>query len=65
MLIYMVSLVTNNDITYKIAFIIGVTSFIAPIIIYKITKKKNSLLIDEENKPLQFADIFPEKNSVD
>lgn len=65
MLICMISLVTNNDITYRIAFIIGITSFIAPIIIYKITKKKNSLLIDEENKPLQFVDIFPEKYSVD
>ncbi len=53
-------LLLNQDVTYKIAFFIGLTSLVLPIIIYK------SMGLDkchqEEmklNQHLQFSDIFP------
>ena len=63
----MLFLVINNDITYKIAFIIGLISFIAPIIVYSLRQysKRNLNLNREINNRIQFKDIFPEKAEDD
>ena len=67
MVICLLFLVINNDITYKIAFIIGLISFIAPIIVYSLRQysKRNLNLNREINNRIQFKDIFPEKAEDD
>ncbi len=62
MLICLAFLLLNKDVSYKIAFGIGLISFVLPIIIFKI------LGLDEErekyliaNKHIRFSDMFPQK----
>lgn len=53
----------GKDPSYKIAFIMGVASFIAPILIYKLggfDKRRHEAL--KHNQHLQFKDIFPKKS---
>ncbi len=57
-------LIFNQDVTYKIAFVIGLITLIFPMLMYKflgIGKHHNNLMT--ENKHLQFSDVFPTKKS--
>lgn len=60
MLIALFFLVLNKDPTYKLAFYIGMVSFVVPIIIYKIfdlsKKRKKALHVKTRVK---FQDLFP------
>lgn len=56
----MIFLVLNKEPTYKIAFFMGIISFIVPIIIYKaggFHKRRHVAM--ERNQHLRFEDIFP------
>ncbi len=59
----LVFLVFNQDITYKLAFAIGIVTLLAPIIIYKVLglhqRYQNEM---REDQHLQFSDIFPSRN---
>ena len=62
MVICLVFLLFNDDPSYKIAFGIGLFSFVIPIIIYKLLgldKKREMILI--MNKHIRFSDVFPTK----
>ncbi len=62
MLICMFFLLLHHDPTYKIAFGIGLLSFLAPIAIYKLFKlDKHRDAILTANKHPRFADFFPTK----
>ena len=65
MLICLIFLVINNDITYKVAFIIGIISFITQIIIYALMRRRSRHPHLASNMCLQFKDIFPEKFQYD
>lgn len=59
----LVFLIFNQDVTYKIAFAIGITTLVLPIIIYKmmgLDRQYNAKMI--ENKHVKFSDIFPTRN---
>lgn len=59
----LIFLLFNKDATYKIAFFMGITSFIGPIIIYKLggfDKRRHIAL--RRNRHLHFKDIFPKRN---
>ncbi|WP_115304025.1 amino acid permease [Legionella beliardensis] len=59
----LIFLCMNQDPTYKIAFIMGVASFVVPIVIYKLGgfhKRRTEAM--ERNKPIQFKDIFPNRS---
>lgn len=59
----LIFLLLNHDPTYKIAFFMGVTSFLGPIIIYKFFGfDKRRHLIMEKSNHLKFNDIFPNRN---
>ena len=63
MLACLVFLLLNDDYTYKIAFVIGVFSFVVPIVIYKLnTKRRNYIKIEDVSRPLQFKDLFPKRS---
>ena len=58
----LVFLFFNPISTYKIAFILGLISFIGPILIYRFggfAKRRHIVL--EMNKNIQFKDVFPDK----
>lgn len=62
MIIALFFLVFNKDPTYKLAFSIGVVSFIVPIVIYKLfdlTKKQRKAL--QSKTRITFKDLFPER----
>lgn len=62
----LIFLLFNKDSTYKIAFFMGITSFIGPIIIYKLggfDKRRHIAL--QRNRHLHFKDIFPKRNQED
>lgn len=64
MCICLVFLLFNKDPTYKIAFFMGVSSFVVPILIYKLGGfDKNRSLALERSKHLHFEDIFPKKGT--
>lgn len=57
-------LVFNQDVTYKIAFVIGLVTLLLPILMYKLLGlDKHHKAFMEENKQLQFSDVFPPKIS--
>ncbi|OGV41345.1 MAG: hypothetical protein A3F46_03905 [Legionellales bacterium RIFCSPHIGHO2_12_FULL_42_9] len=64
--ICLVFLFMNKMPAYKIAFVIGLTSFVAPMLIYKLggfAKHRQGIL--KINQYIQFKDIFPNrKNKV-
>lgn len=65
MLICMFFLLFDNDISYRIAFVIGTLTFVVPIIIYKyagLEKNREQILTD--NNHVRFSDIFPPKKRV-
>lgn len=58
----LILLLLNENPVYKIAFAIGIVSFIAPILIYKLSgahKYRHAAM--EATKPLRFEDIFPKR----
>ncbi len=58
----LIFLLLNKDPTYKLAFIMGVISFVVPIIIYikgGFSKRRDEIM--EKSKQLQFKDVFPDK----
>lgn len=63
MVICLICLIMNQDPTYKIAFVIGSISFIAPILIYKLfrldVRRKQLLATYEQHN--QFTHIFPQR----
>ena len=66
MVICLIFLVLNTDPSYKIAFGIGLVSFVFPILIYKLfglDKNREKMLT--ENKQVRFSDIFPTKLKQD
>lgn len=55
-------LIFNQNINYQIAFLIGITTLVVPIIIYKNLKlhhRHQKAMVD--NKHVQFSDIFPKR----
>ncbi|VEG89728.1 amino acid permease [Legionella spiritensis] len=65
MVICLAFLLLNQDPSYKIAFAMGLASFIVPIIIYKLGGfHKKRLMALELNKHVQFKDIFPDRGNV-
>lgn len=64
MTVCLIFLCLNNDTVYKIAFVMGFISFVAPILIYKLGgfAHRRHIAI-EKNNPLQFKDIFPQRSS--
>ncbi len=63
MLACLVFLLLNDHYTYKIAFVIGVLSFVVPIVIYKLnTKRRNYKKVEDMTRPLQFKDLFPKRS---
>ncbi len=53
----------NHDPTYKVAFFMGITSVIAPIVLYKVLKiDKKRQQQEKARKRLRFEDVFPDKN---
>lgn len=66
MIICLIFLLLNHDPTYKIAFGIGLVSFVVPILIYNVFglhKHREKILT--ENKHVRFTDIFPLKIKQD
>ncbi len=62
MLICLVFLFFSDDFTYKIAFVIGLTSLIFPILIYQyLGLKHHRHKVLDDHKQLHFKDIFPKK----
>jgi len=63
MLSCLVFLLLNDHYTYKIAFVIGVLSFVVPIVIYNLnTKRRNYKKVEDTTRPLQFKDLFPKRS---
>lgn len=63
MVLCLLFLALNKDHTYKVAFIMGTISLLAPMIIYKCGGfSKNRETIKELNKHLRFKDLFPNRN---
>ena len=61
----LVFLLFNQDITYKIAFMIGLVSLLIPILVYKILglgKRHQADIADKQH--IQFSDIFPVRAGV-
>ncbi|STX51166.1 amino acid permease [Legionella busanensis] len=59
----LIFLCMNKDPTYKIAFVMGIASFVVPILIYVLGgfhKRRSEAM--ERNQHIQFKDIFPKKN---
>ena len=58
----LIFLLLNKDPTYKIAFFMGIASFLGPILIYKLGgfHKRRHLAL-ERNRHLHFKDIFPNR----
>ena len=53
----------NHDPTYKVAFFMGITSLVVPIVLYKVLKiDKKRKLHEKTRKRLRFEDVFPDKN---
>ncbi len=66
MVICLIFLLLNPDPAYKIAFGIGLVSFVVPIIIYKVFGlDKNRRKMLSANKHVKFSDIFPTKHKQD
>lgn len=62
MLICLVFLFFSDDFTYKVAFVIGLTSLIFPILIYQyLGLKHHRHKVLDDHKQLHFKDIFPKK----
>lgn len=62
MLISLIFLVCNEQITYQIAFIIGLLTFILPVIIYKLSgNHKNHHQLLQNNFTTNFDKLFPQK----
>ena len=62
MLISLVFLFFSDDITYKIAFVIGTISVVVPVVVYRsfgLKHKRDKIL--SSHKHAQFADLFPPK----
>ena len=60
----LVFLIFNQDVTYKIAFVIGLMTLALPMLLYKILKLDiHHKAVMKENKQLQFSDVFPTKTS--
>lgn len=58
----LIFLLLNQDISYKIAFVIGVSSLTLPIFIYKIMGlAKHHENTMKENQHVQFSDVFPSR----
>ncbi len=58
----LIFLLLSDNHAYRIAFVIGVLSFVVPITIHKLhTKRINHKKEDDANKPLQFKDLFPKR----
>jgi AAT family amino acid transporter len=58
----LIFLLLNDNYEYKIAFIIGIISFVVPIIIHKFHSKRiDHKKEDDANRSLQFKDIFPKR----
>lgn len=65
MVICLIFLLLNQDPSYKIAFGIGLASFLGPIVIYKLFKlDKHRDAILTANNHIRFTDIFPTKEST-
>ena len=59
----LVFLVFSDDISYKIAFLIGLISLVFPIIVYQylgLKHKRDAILI--QNKHIRFSDLFPKRH---
>jgi AAT family amino acid transporter len=62
MTVCLIFLLLNDNYEYKIAFIIGIISFVVPIIIHKFHSKRiDHKKEDDANRSLQFKDIFPKR----
>ena len=63
MLICLAFLLLNKDPTYQMAFVMGIISFVGPILIYTLGGfyKKRPLAM-RLNKHIQFKDVFPDRN---
>ena len=62
MLICLVFLFFSDDFTYKIAFVIGLTSLIFPILIYQyLGLKHHRHKVLDDHIQIHFKDIFPKK----
>ncbi len=62
MTVCLIFLLLNDNYEYKIAFIIGIISFIVPVIIHKFYSKRiDHKKEDDANRALQFKDIFPKR----
>jgi AAT family amino acid transporter len=61
MLICLFFLIMNEDISYKIAFMIGLFTLIFPMAIYKFLGVDKTRLENPTNKHIKFSDVFPEK----
>jgi amino acid transporter, AAT family len=62
MTLCLIFLAFDHDITYRLAFLIGFISLVAPIIIYKICGlEKYRKKMATQNKHIQFEDLFPPK----
>jgi AAT family amino acid transporter len=62
MLICLTFLALNPDPSYKIAFVMGLLSFIGPIIIYRLGGfSKRSQEVMQAMNHLQFKDVFPDR----
>ena len=60
----LVFLFLNPAPTYKIAFVLGLISFVGPILVYRIGGfAKHRHIVLELNKHIQFKDVFPDKNT--
>ena len=65
MLIALFFLVLNKDPTYKIAFTLGMVSFIIPILVYKIFNLAKIRRKDLQLKSrVKFQDIFPPQKII-
>lgn len=58
----LVFLIFNQAVTYKLAFVIGLTTLVLPMVIYKLLGlDQHHQRMMTENKHLQFSDVFPSK----
>ncbi|QRN04214.1 amino acid permease [Legionella sp. MW5194] len=65
MVICLILLLLNKDMSYKIAFAMGLFSFIGPILVYTLGGfHKKRVQAMERNKHVQFKDIFPDRKKA-